>query len=215
MSQSPVARGASPPNRGSPPPGSPPRGNTVVFVDWDETILPTSWLLRRVPGTGDAKKIRALLTLEQRGELGKTDEMVAEVLERIASTPNTLLYILTNANAMWLCETASALMPRTANVLRMRNVGIFAAREITKLCLVRMVVEGLSPRLTVSFGDGPLEREAVQTLPKKHLRRTVQFVERPSPAALTAQWKFLGGELAQALEVSRRNTKIILETAAE
>jgi len=204
MSRSPVANG-------SPPPGSPPRHHTVVLVDWDGTILPTGWLLERARGASDAKTILARLTSGQREELGRADTVVAGVLRCIADTPKTILYILTNAGTMWLCETASVLMPQTADVLRMRDVGIFAARDITKHRLVGMLVEALSPRLTVSFGDGPLERKAVQTLPKKHLRRTVQFVDRPTPAVLAAQWTFLGGVLPRALEVSRRDAEIILE----
>jgi len=202
-------------------PPAPPSNVTLVFVDWDGTILPTKWLIRRAiaggwfrgDGLPSASEIRAGLRPKDLAALAEADAAAAAGLDKIAADPTVHPFILTLAGTLWLCKTAEVLIPQTAKVLLKHQIALYPARELGKDRIMRLFTEEFTPRLVVSLGDGPLEREAVRSLPKTQLSRSVRFSEHATPTNLSAQWTFVRERLPSLLEISTREPEVDLHVS--
>lgn len=153
----------------------------LLVVDWDNTVLPTTWL-QAVCGLGanepplcasplDAAALAALATL---------DGVAAEFM-RVATERGTLV-IVTNAEDRYVAATAAAFLPRTAAVLALMGVYVMSARDWYaplfpaavaewKMRAFRDVVSGWRachngalPSQLVSVGDSTYERAAAHAL---------------------------------------------------
>ena len=193
---------------------SPLPGQSLVVLDWDDTFLPTQWLIRRSgrrdPPPHPEKILEGLTDLEKE-KLGRADAMGARVLHALVATHDVLPCVVTGAGVLWLTQSAEYLLPRTTAILRAGEVSVFSARgKITKRAVIGSMVKAFAPRLVVSIGDGRLELEAVRSLRLECPRRTVRFVEAPTPHQLADQWAYIFENLAAVLEVSERDTNLVL-----
>ena len=165
----------------------------LIIFDWDDTILPTSWLNRkgyRLEGpspTGEAREILDELSL-----------IVNETLTLAAKRGHVM--IVTNAEDRWIGLTAEKFMPLSAKcVAKFQHISARSMFEPTGLALpiewkenaFRMVVEEylratsvVGSRQVISIGDSAHEREAVLKVcgEVKHHGvgcKSLKFMERP------------------------------------
>ena len=131
--------------------------------------------------------------------------MCSSDLQALLSSREVVPCVVTGAGVLWLTQSAEHLLPRTTAVLRAGEVSVFSARgKLTKRAVIGSMARAFAPRLVVSIGDGALEQEAVRTLPATCPRRTVRFIEAPTPRQLVEQWSYVYENLEAVLEVSRR-----------
>lgn len=174
------------------------KSTTTIIFDWDDTLLPSSWLSVK----GLRLDYPAQLPHDVIDELETHQESVCAVLKKAAQCGTVV--IITNAETGWVELSAQRFMPRVAPLLH--QFCVFSARsnfEPTfpdspldwKLAAFKKLVEETRPIDTVvgslelphysviSFGDSTHERDAVRKV-TAGLRNTycksVKFVERPN-----------------------------------
>jgi len=176
---------------------------TLYVFDWDDTILPSSWLQRRglrldgccVPSAADL------------AQLGEVAEAAAETL-RIAKRLGTVV-LLTNAERGWIELSCQKFVPALLPIIE--NIKVVSARttyesrhcqspltwkvrafeaEIGRACGVRTLADPEKRKNIHSLGDSVHEREALMrataSLPNCYTK-SVKFVERPDLSDLLRQ----------------------------
>lgn len=186
---------------------------TLIVLDWDDTLLPTSWL--RVHGT-------AVPPLPP-SEDGTTTPLSRRVLRRLADLDAAVvalldalqcvgtLVIITNAAETYVELTAAAFLPGVARWLAAREVGIMSARSwyeaafptdvaAWKVHAFADVVQawrvshgGAPPAHVISVGDSVYERAAAHALAQRAIRavKTIKLKESPTCRDMEAQVMFL------------------------
>ena len=176
------------------------KSTTTIIFDWDDTLLPSSWLSVK----GLRLDYPAQLPQDVIDELETHQESVCAVLTKAAQCGTVV--IITNAETGWVELSAQRFMPRVAPLLH--QFCVFSARsnfEPTfpdspldwKLAAFKKLVDQTRPSLDtvidsseglpqcsmISFGDSTHERDAVRkvtaNLPNTYCK-SVKFVERPN-----------------------------------
>jgi len=178
--------------------------NNVIILDWDNTILPSDWLMRTHFITMEHYIPPSPEVLE---ECTKISDAV-ESLFRLAQTLGQVL-IVTNASTGWVEKTCAMFMPGLCQFLG--SIPVISACELYELfysdvntwklqAFRRDVLEALfseeepAPRVVLSIGDSESERNAVRMLKfvSKYgpvTTKSLKFIERPTPIALVEQIK--------------------------
>lgn len=167
---------------------------TTIIFDWDDTLLPSSWL--------SAKGLRLDFPAQVPGdvvaELESHQDVVCAVLTKACQSGTVI--IITNAEAGWVELSARRFMPRVAPLLA--NICVFSARSTFesmypdspldwKIAAFKQLVDQTRPaecdfgmhRSVISFGDSVHERDAVRRVTKdlsECFTKSVKFVERPN-----------------------------------
>jgi len=170
----------------------------VILFDWDDTLLPSSFLAER----GHRLDNDLPMSVELQQQLAQHEQAVILVLETAAryGTVN----IVTNAETGWVELSAQKFLPRVAPLLR--RFHILSARSTYEPSFPGMPVQwkyqafrqrlaayGVGkvqgPTNVVSFGDSHVEREAIRAVTRDMSVRTksVKFAERPSVEQLRRQ----------------------------
>lgn len=167
---------------------------TTIIFDWDDTLLPSSWL--------SAKGLRldfpAQLPTDVVAELESHQQVVCAVLAKACQSGTVL--IITNAETGWVELSAQRFMPSVVPFLS--NIRVFSARSTFeplypdspldwKVAAFKELVEETRPsecdvgmqRSVISFGDSVHERDAVRRVTqdlRECFTKSVKFVERPN-----------------------------------
>ncbi len=174
----------------------PERSSLVIFVDWDDTLFPTSELLAK-----------ALLLDTTSQEQPKLPESVAEQLRQleqnvldflIAAHKRGNLVIVTNAARGWIDQLTEWAMPRVGLYMERQHISVRYARECVgsdprdvqtwkqaTFCVeaehARARLSNPRPLSLVSVGDMPYEREAAHRVAKPDdTVKTIKFLEDPT-----------------------------------
>merc|ERR1711976_604464 len=170
---------------------------TLIFFDWDDTLLPSTFLAERgyrlYSDYRDPFTDRQLLVLSR----------VVEKVLKTALKQGTVI-IITNAEETWVERSCEQFLPSVAPILK--NVHIISARSKYeydnpdsplkwKVCAFQDVFDHAysvfkGKRNVVSFGDSNVERVAVRTVTKtlpSTKTKSVKFCERPSLEQLKRQ----------------------------
>eukprot|EP00442_Polarella_glacialis_P002842 CAMPEP_0115079780 /NCGR_PEP_ID=MMETSP0227-20121206/18300_1 /TAXON_ID=89957 /ORGANISM="Polarella glacialis, Strain CCMP 1383" /LENGTH=527 /DNA_ID=CAMNT_0002467325 /DNA_START=99 /DNA_END=1682 /DNA_ORIENTATION=- len=104
---------------------------SIIFLDWDDTILPTSWLQQRPSfkmwqKLADQEKCPEM-SVEDRQELTALDKVARSVLLSAASLGRVVCVTL--ARNPWQQETMKALLPRLTRVWNELNIQVVYASE--------------------------------------------------------------------------------------
>jgi len=169
--------------------------STVIFVDWDDTLLCSSYL----SGAG----YRLDSELESSSPIDRElKELEASVigLLRLAMSFGEV-HIVTNAETGWVQLSAKKFLPGVVPVLDHLNV--ISARSTYetmfpdapvkwKFCAFqeKLYSENKSPKNVISFGDSHVEREAVRAVTRglpSTKTKSVKFAEKPSMEQLRRQ----------------------------
>jgi hypothetical protein len=171
------------------------RHNSIIIFDWDDTLLPTTFL---TPGgvftddidihPNDLERIKGL------------DKMAHKILSLAVNKSDT--YIITNAAPGWVEYSARRFYPEVAKVLK--NVTIVSARgEFERIhpgdsrqwkiqAFLRMLNDLDINLITnlICLGDSIIEMEAAHILASKFTHayiKTIKFRESPKPEELFKQ----------------------------
>lgn len=192
----------------------PPKHQTVLIFDWDDTLLCTSFLNLRQEQTMPPVVERHLRGIEAAGR---------HLLELALKLGHT--FIITNAMNGWVEYSAAKYVPNLLPVLQ--KVRVISARgrfesqfpnEVSKwkiqafLEVQRQLDSQIITNL-VSLGDSNFEMDAVHVMGKEFaqaLIKTIKFRENPSPEELLKQLELVSQKFERIVE-NARNLKIGLE----
>ena len=171
------------------------RHNSLIIFDWDDTLLPTSFLAPR--GIFDDESV-----------LNEKDQTKIKILEDSVQKLLTLaltkgdVYIITNAGDGWVDFSAKKYYP---NILELLNkITIISAREVYEdkypedskrwkiesfLNLKKKLNDSLITNI-ICLGDSIFEMEAGKVLASKFIHaviKTIKFREKPKPEELNKQ----------------------------
>jgi len=177
-----------------------PSEQTCIFLDWDDTLLCTSFI-NAVP---DGE-----LTPAEEMEMQQLGLSVARLLQLAGRLG--LVFIITNAGEGWVEQSAAEFLPHVVPVLN--EVPVVSARARFEMfypddgfmwkkhafldVLQRHLDVGTAANL-ISVGDSLCEMQAVKTLAREFAKasvKTVHFVPSPTLSELTQQLQCLIEEL--------------------
>jgi hypothetical protein len=192
----------------------PPKHQTVIIFDWDDTLLCTSFLNLRQDQPLPPIVDRHLRGIESAGR------RLLELAGRLGHT-----FIITNAMTGWVEYSAAKYVPDLLPVLQ--KVRVISARgryeaqfpgEVSKwkinafLEVQRQLDSQIITNL-ISLGDSNFEMDAVHVMGKEFaqaLIKTIKFRENPSPEELLKQLELVAQKFERIVE-NARNLKIGLE----
>jgi len=192
----------------------PPKHQTVIIFDWDDTMLCTSFLNLRHDQVLPASVERHLQ------EIQGAARRLLELAMRLGHT-----FIITNAMEGWVEYSAAKWVPELLPILQ--KVRVISARtkyephfpgEVSKwkiqafLEVQRQLDSQIITNL-LSLGDSNFEMDAVHVMGKEFaqaLVKTIKFRENPSPEELLKQLELVAQKFERIVE-NARNLKIGLE----
>jgi len=192
----------------------PPKHQSVIIFDWDDTLLCTSYLNK----LGDAP-----VGEEVEGHLRKIAHHIVNMLEIALSSGPT--YIITNAMAGWVEYSARKWVPEVLPVLK--RVEIISARErfgatypddinqwkVQAFLEVQRRLDTTPITNLVALGDADFEMEAARIMGREFeeaLIKTVKFRPLPTPLEHLKQVELVSEKFLHIVS-SGRSTKVILE----
>lgn len=164
---------------------------TVIFFDWDDTLLPTTWLERQslMPGGG--------MTRQATTQLRTLETSVIFTLQMAMELGTVML--VTNAAPGWIEASSTEFMPTLAT--KIRTLPIFAkpfnANLNFKIDVFKREARGF--RRVVSLGDGPVERVACLKCDGA-TKASIKFREQPSLPQLALQQELVQARLGEIVK---------------
>ncbi|ARF11102.1 hypothetical protein Hokovirus_4_76 [Hokovirus HKV1] len=154
---------------------------TLIFIDWDDTLFPTTWLTKNNININD-KKYTKFFTL--------LDEIIDNFFTLIITTGK--IFIVTNATLNWI-KISSNILPKTLQHLK--NIKIISAKQTyqytypnnvhlwKKLCFKKIANKHMQQNKInniISIGDAMYEYNALINLyfssHKKYLK-AIKFIQ--------------------------------------
>ena len=184
-------------------------GRALVF-DWDDTLLPTSFLKDFSNGHLDRENLQKIRD-QYHSDWLEFDRLVSSLLKAFSKKYD--LYIITNARLNWLKVSSSILMPKTKKFFnKLEEKGrLLSAREVffqkrpwdesligvkTKKDWKPFTFFSVLSRYRhiVSIGDAEFERNALFSIPgldKNIIKKNIKLIKRPTFYELQDQLVFL------------------------
>jgi len=176
----------------------PPSTRTVIFLDWDDTLLCSSVLSNQgIKLDSDLESAAELVS-----QLEELSESVVGVL-KVAMSHGTV-YIITNGETGWVQLSAQKFLPNVVPFLE--KVRVLSARSTFEPyypdspmkwkfhafqeSLVHEYADSHCIRNVLSFGDSHAEREAIRAVTRGHPNtrtKSIKFAERPTVEQLMRQ----------------------------
>ena len=171
------------------------RHNNLIIFDWDDTLLPTSFLLNKNIIDSENK-----LSEKEKSKLQKIEELVKNLLTLSLSKGE--VYIITNAGEGWVEESSKRFYPNINDILD--QIEVISARKDyeekypkeTKLWKIGAFLN-LKKRLNedlitniICLGDSVFEMDAGKILAGTFIHaviKTIKFMERPKLEELIKQ----------------------------
>jgi len=196
----------------------------VIVFDWDDTLLPSSFVSSRGLKLDDATTPAADIA-----ELQPVEEAAASLLA--TAVQHGPVYIVTNAEIGWVELSAAKWMPKVVPLLA--HLTVISARStfeadypsspldwklqsfygvVDKYAAVDSMsleeeegASGPTPRSLLSLGDSVHEREAAHAavLDTRLNVTTVKFIERPSPVQLRREIQQVNSWFSHLLSYGR------------
>lgn len=191
------------------------KDETVLFFDWDDTVLPSTWVQQqglRLDGAGN-------LTWLQREQLRKTADAASETL-RLAKQLGTVI-LVTNAERGWIELSCQKFLPtlfpslESVRMLSARTAYETAQstplewklrafdREIHRVFGAEVLAAPSRRKNVLSFGDSVHEREAVvrATAQWPNCRsKSLKFVEQPHISQIYQQHELISTHIARIVD---------------
>lgn len=189
----------------------PPQHQTVVIFDWDDTLLPTSFLQRSQDQAPARKKC-----LQGIENIGK------QMLELALQMGHT--FIITNAMEGWVEHSAAKYMPQLLPVLQRIHIisarnyeqqypGNYSQWKIQAFLGVQRTLDSQIITNLISIGDSNFEMDAVHVMGQEFeqaLVKTIKFKANPTDEELHKQLELVAQKL-EKIVMNARNLKIGLE----
>ena len=188
----------------APLPATQPR-RTLVFIDWDDTLLSSTWLSQQGllrSAVDPSTPLPAPVVLE----LNKLDQAATALIDRILLTEQVCL--LTNSEEGWIQMSAKRFLPglycRLKDVEQCSARSLFEHKYPFSPCLWKVfameaklsawLMDETVSKHVISIGDSPADREALLAVCRGHahmITKVVKLVEQPSVDALIRQVKLI------------------------
>lgn len=183
---------------------------TLIILDWDDTLLCTSWV--RSSSRDSCQMTKHLQRLEN---------VVLEILEEVEKLGQ--LCIVTNASIEWLFESARRWLPSVAH--RLPYIQVVSARDkfekmypsqpIMWKCEAFMQLKENSKQIAnlIAIGDSEAEMQAIVKLAQLYdtaFTKTIKFQEHPSIFELIKQLELVTPRLS-VIVGKAQNLRITLE----
>mmetsp|Transcript_44291 Transcript_44291/g.117465 ORF Transcript_44291/g.117465 Transcript_44291/m.117465 type:complete len:310 (-) Transcript_44291:624-1553(-) len=192
----------------------PPKHQTVIIFDWDDTLLCTTFLNFRQDQALSSVVERQLRSIEKAGR---------RLLELALGLGHT--FIITNAMNGWVEYSAAKWVPEYLPVLQ--KVRVISARgkyeaqypnevsqwKIQAFLEVQKQLDSEIITNLISLGDSNFEMDAVHVMGKEFAQafiKTIKFQEHPNPEELLKQLELVTQKFEKIVE-NARNLKIGLE----
>jgi len=192
----------------------PPKHQTVIIFDWDDTLLCTSFLNTRQDAQLPPVVKRRLRDIEKAGK------KLLEMAMRVGHT-----FIITNAMNGWVEYSSAKWVPELLPTLQ--KVRVISARskfeqqypgqvsqwKIQAFLEVQQQLDSQIITNLISIGDSNFEMDAVHVMGKEFaqaLIKTIKLRESPSPEELLKQLDLVSQKFERIVE-NARNLKIGLE----
>jgi FMN phosphatase YigB (HAD superfamily) len=171
--------------------------NSIIIFDWDDTLLPTSFLNSK--GTYNAFR---QFTKNERKRLLELENLVLQLLT--LSVKKGDVYIITNADKKWIENSSKIFYPSISNILK--KIKIISAKNkyqkrypsrIWKIkAFINLANDIDLQKITniICSGDSAFEIEAARILATKFTEafiKTIKFKEKPELDELYKQIKFV------------------------
>ena len=194
------------------------RHNSLIIFDWDDTILPTSFLTPR--GIFDDKNE---LNPKDQARIYKLEETVKNLLS--VAVKNGDIYIITNAGEGWVQFSANKYYPSVVEILN--KIKVISARSLYEskypndskkwkieafLNIKKNVNNDLITNI-ICLGDSVFEMEAGRILASKFIHaviKTIKFRENPKPEELNKQLNLVYNQF-NSIYTSSKNLTIRVE----
>jgi hypothetical protein len=181
----------------------------VIFVDYDDTIFPTTYIQNTLANKGPAGSTEEAQTIALlRANLAQLEASVINFLKAVKCHGDACL--VTNGVNGWVEQSCSRYMPSVVPYLK--TVPIFSARHffekkdphnpmIWKLHAFThlLSVANPVPKQVISFGDSNCEREAIKRacLPLRCRVKTIKLLEQPTINRLSRELDILAGMMSE------------------
>ena len=188
----------------------PVNSDLAVVFDWDDTILPSTFLKTAGNRKMDRKDLRNIYK-QNKSEWDQYDSFVSQFLEELDRT--TDLYIISNALICWIEYSSYELLPQTYKVLVKINQKhrLVSAREFYFNGNHRLSQKDIDASLAfwktytfecllgtykniISLGDAEYERTALFSIPNPEnnmIRKNVKLLDEPDMELLLDQLRFI------------------------
>lgn len=162
---------------------------TVIILDWDDTLFPTSWLLQNNINMNDDDIRKKYFK-----NFSKLDDLISKLL--IKCVHNGKVIIVTNALPLWI-KVSSSVLPETLKILK--YIKIISARHQYQQQSDNMMdwksmafKDEITHELTtkkihniISIGDADYEYKALIDLynwnrKNKKILKSIKLISRPS-----------------------------------
>lgn len=171
--------------------------NSIIIFDWDDTLLPTSFLNSK--GTYNAFR---QFTNDERKRLLELENLVLQLLT--LSVKKGDVYIITNADKKWVDNSSKIFYPSISNILK--KIKIISAKNkyqkrypsrIWKIkAFINLANDIDLQKITniICSGDSAFEIEAARILATKFTEafiKTIKFKEKPELDEVYKQIRFV------------------------
>lgn len=182
--------------------------DTLVIFDWDDTILPSTWLEQQGLRLDDSIRLND----HQRSQLGSLTDCVIDTLS--AAKRYGQVVFITNAEQGWVELSCQKFMPELAGLLADTKVvsarSVYEPQGVLSPCLwkhlafEREILGFLQASCVetrkniISIGDSPHERQAlisVSELLNGCCIKALKFVEKPSLDLLLKEHEVIRGSM--------------------
>ena len=194
------------------------RHNSLIIFDWDDTLLPTSFLVPKGIFEDDSE-----LNEKDQNKINKLQDSVQKLLLLALSKGD--VYIITNADEGWVEFSAKKYYPKILDILE--KIEVISAREVYGEAFPkdskRWKVESflnLKKRLNddlitniICIGDSTFEMEAGRVLASKFIHaviKTIKFREKPKPEELNKQLNLVLNQF-NSIFISSKNLTVRVE----
>ncbi len=192
------------------------RVGPLIVLDWDDTLLPSSWLgaTGQLLGDGDGE-----VPCEVMERLRVCESSAVQLLETAFCVAYKVL-IITNSEAGWVQRSSARFLPRTVPFLR--KCSIMSARAMFGPCAPEKPLEWKlrafaavvsdysyvpnSDSIIVSIGDSMLERDAVHLAAAQcglMVAASVKFIDRPTPEQLAWQMTIVEQSIPEIIRTEK------------
>lgn len=178
------------------------RERTLIILDWDDTLFPTTWVTSNDINIKNVTSINSKTIIDF---FSKIDIELEHLLKTLLNCGHVA--IITNAMLNWI-NISSGILPRTSKLLdsNIKNIDIISARgsyqdksddpmDWKKLAFAEIIKRNKFRKLNniISIGDAEYEYKALVNLHEKpnaknyKLLKSVRFVKYPSNHILLDQ----------------------------
>jgi len=166
------------------------KSNSLVILDWDDTLFPTTWVTSNYINLNDIEVRNRYLDF-----FSELDDLLFRLLKKITEISNVI--IVTNALPIWI-KISSSVLPKTQYILK--KIKIISAKknfqkisnDATEWKRLAFKSEVIDKKNIISIGDASYEYKALISLyNEKRILKSMKFLENPTHEILKEQIEIL------------------------